>query len=203
MNVQITIDIVCVWSYLAYRRFQHVLAEVRSGGASIDVHFRPFQLDPRATVSGEPKRELERKLFGPDFDPAAAVADLNALGADRGAAFASDAVWSNTFEAHRLIAVASAQALAEPMVERLFRAHHAEGANIAHRATLQGLADDAGVDWSDDLADQTRAALDAVRHEGTRGVPVFAIDGTRPLVGDQSEEAFHAALARWREFSAS
>lgn len=196
MDVEITIDIVCSWSYLTYRRFQHVLAEVRGQGAEVNVRFRPFQLDPSATVAGVPKQEVERRYFGPDFDHVAAAEELSQLGAAVGATFRPGAIWANTFEAHRLIAVASQQGRGEQMTARLFRAHHAERVNVADRQALRTLAGEVGVRWSDDLAEETRQAMTSVRRSGVRGVPVLRFAGGTPLVGDRSEAALREAFER-------
>jgi predicted DsbA family dithiol-disulfide isomerase len=194
-HVEITFDVGCTWSYLAYARFQRAAARFRDGGGTLDVAFRPFQLDPGASPEGEPKREVHRRHFGADFDHEGAMDEMSALGADLGLAFGHDAVWADSFEAHRLVAVASAQGRGEAVVERLFRAHHAEGLNIGDEAVLRRLAEETGVAWSDDGADGVRAELARVRADGIRGVPVFAFAGSRvPLVGDQSEAALDAAL---------
>ncbi|WP_166345850.1 DsbA family oxidoreductase [Phytoactinopolyspora limicola] len=194
MRVEVTIDLVCVWSYLSYARFQRVAGEYRDGGGELDVVFRPFQLDPTATSEGVPKHEVERRYFGADFDAEAAVAELNVLGADVGVSFGRHTIWTNTFEAHRLISVASDQGLGEQMVERLFRAQNTDEVNIADRSVLTRLAAEVGVRWSDAGANAVRAELDKVRRSGIRGVPVFAFDGAVPLVGSQSERAFRQAL---------
>ncbi|NYJ34809.1 DsbA family protein [Nocardiopsis aegyptia] len=194
-HVEITFDVGCTWSYLAYTRFQRAAARFRDEGGVLDVAFRPFQLDPGASPHGEPKREVHRRHFGADFDHEGAMDEMSALGADLGLVFGHDAVWADSFEAHRLVAVASAQGHGEAMVERLFRAHHSEGLNIGDEAVLRRLAQETGVAWSAAGADGVRAELARVRADGIRGVPVFAFSGTRvPLVGDQSEAALDAAL---------
>jgi predicted DsbA family dithiol-disulfide isomerase len=178
MRVDVTIDLVCVWSYLSYTRFQRVVGAFRDLGSEIEVVFRPFQLDPSATTAGEPKRDVERRYFGPDFDADAAVAELNELGSELGIGFGHDTVWSNTFDAHRLIAMASDQGVGEEMVARLFRAHHAEELNVADRDVLTKLAAEVGVTWRHGGEARLRAELEQVRRSGIRGIPVFTFDGT-------------------------
>ncbi|MFC9971586.1 DsbA family protein [Spirillospora sp. NPDC127200] len=192
VQVEIVLDIPCVWSYFAFARFRRAAARHRARGGEVAVRFPPFQLDPGATAAGEPKLEVLRRAFGDRTDDA--VAGITAKAAEEGLVFRhAGAVMSNTFEAHRLIAVAAGQGRAEAMVERLFRAHHTDGLNVADPAVLRRLAAEAGVAWSDGLAAETRAELDRVRASGVRGVPVFAVDG-RELPGAQSEEVLLAAL---------
>ncbi|MFB4315811.1 SgcJ/EcaC family oxidoreductase [Actinomadura sp. 21ATH] len=192
-TVEFVLDIPCVWSYFAFARLRRALARFRAEGGRAEVVFRPYQLSPDATVAGEPKTEVLRRAFG--GDPAEAIAAITAKAAGEGLEFRHDrAVFSNTFEAHRLVRVAAAQGRGEEMVERLFRAHHTDELNIADVDVLKGLAAEAGVGWSDEGAEETRRELDRVRRSGVRGVPVLRF-GDRPQVsGALTEEEFLAAL---------
>ncbi|MGK5553467.1 DsbA family oxidoreductase [Actinomadura kijaniata] len=192
MRIEMVLDVPCVWSYFAFARLQRAAARFRERGGELEVAFLPFQLQPDATVEGEPKVAALRRAFGDATEDA--VAGITAKAADEGLTFRhAGAVMSNTFEAHRLIAVASEQGRGEAMVERLFRAHHTDELNVADPAVLRRLAAEAGVVWSDAKAGETRAALERVRASGVRGVPVFSVDGRR-LVGARSEEDLLAAF---------
>ncbi|MEV4009851.1 DsbA family oxidoreductase [Nonomuraea angiospora] len=191
--VTFVFDIPCVWSYFGFTRLQRALARFRAEGGRADVAFRPFQLDPNASVEGELKIDVLRRAFGDEAE--SAVAGITAMAAEEGLRFRHDkAIYSNTFEAHRLIAVAARQGLGEEMVERLFRAHHADELNIADVDTLKALAEEIGVHWSDEGAEETRAELGGVRRSGVRGVPVFRFAGLPALSGAQSEQVLLAAL---------
>lgn len=193
MDVEFVFDVPCVWSYFAYARFQRAAARIRGEGGEVTVRFRPFQLDPRATVDGEPKIDVLRRAFGAGADDA--VAGIESKAASEELTFRHrNAVWSNTLAAHRLIAVAAGQGRGEAMVERLFRAHHTDELNVADPATLRRLADEVGVAWQDGGDDDVRAELARVRAEGVRGVPVFRIAG-RTLNGAPSEETLHQAMS--------
>ncbi|MFC6886694.1 MULTISPECIES: DsbA family oxidoreductase [Actinomadura] len=194
MRVEIVLDVPCVWSYFAFTRFERVAERFRARGGVLDVGFLPYRLAPDATVEGEPKTEVLRRAFGDGTSDA--IAGITAKAAEEGLTFRHEgAVMSNTFDAHRLIAVASAHGRGEAMVERLFRAHHTDALNVADPATLRSLAAEIGVPWSDGAAaGETRAALERVRASGVRGVPVFLIGGRPPLAGAQSEEALAAEL---------
>ncbi|WP_067486402.1 DsbA family oxidoreductase [Actinomadura hibisca] len=194
VQIEIVLDVPCVWSYFAFARFERAAARHRARGGEVAVRFLPYQLDPDATVEGEPKLAVLRRSFGDRTDDA--VTGITAKAAEEGLTFRhAGAVMSNTFEAHRLIAVAAGQGRAEAMVERLFRAHHTDGLNVADPAVLRRLAAEAGVEWSDGLAAETRAELARVRATGIRGVPVFSVNG-RQLPGAQSEETLYAALQK-------
>ncbi|MBQ1074037.1 DsbA family protein [Micromonospora sp. C31] len=193
MDVQFVFDVPCVWSYLAYARFQRAAARIRAEGGEVTVRFRPFQLDPRATVDGEPKIDVLRRAFGAEADDAVAGIESKAL--SEGLTFCHrHAVWSDTLPAHRLIAVAARQGRGEAMVERLFRAHHTDELNIADQATLRRLADEVGVAWRDGGDDDVRAELARVRAEGVRAVPVFRLAGRTPH-GALSEQTLYQEMS--------
>lgn len=194
VKVDFTFDVPCVWSYFAFTRLQRALTRFRAEGGLAEVVFHPFQLAPEATREGELKVEVLRKAFG--GDPAQAVAEITELAADEGLALHHDkAIFSNTFEAHRLVALASSQGLGEQMAERLFRAHHTDELNVADPDTLQRLAAEVGVRWSDEGAARTRADLDRVRRSGIQGVPVLRFADQPATSGVPSEQAMLAALA--------
>jgi predicted DsbA family dithiol-disulfide isomerase len=194
MRVEIVLDVPCVWSYFGFTRFERAAARFRAAGGDLEVAFLPYQLAPGATAEGELKVDVLRRSFGDDVDKA--IAGITAKAVEEGLEFHHErAIYSNTFEAHRLIALASAQGLGEPMVERLFRAHHTDELNVGDLGVLQKLAAEVGVEWSEDGAETVRAGLDRVRRLGIRGIPVFLVGDGR-LHGAQSEEALVEALER-------
>jgi len=67
-----------------------------------------------------------------------------------------DARPTNTFDAHRLIALASSQGKSAAMSERLFRAYFSDGLLVSDHQILASLANEIGVEdvaslWSSDL----------------------------------------------------
>lgn len=193
-EVTITLDVMCSASYLAYVRFQRAAARFRVAGGDLEVRFVPFQLAPDASTEGEPIRDVHRRVFGPDVDREterfARVAARDGLVLDH-----DRILVTNTFDAHRLIGLAADQGRAEETVERLFRAYFSEGENLGDPGTLQRLAADVRVRWSEDGADATRAALATVARDGVRSIPVFAFPGGVTLRGSRTEAEFDAALA--------
>ena len=199
VTVQMIFDIPCVWSYFAYARFERVLGRSRADGGQVEVAFRPYQLDPDATVEGELRVDMLRRAFGADAQRS--ITEITALATREGLIFHHErAIHANTFEAHRLIAVASAQGLGEAMVERLFRAHHTDQLNCADLDTLKALAAEIGVAWSDDGAAETRARrLCLTRRFGSGGIPVFLFEDRPALVGTPTEASLLAALKKPRD----
>lgn len=189
----IVLDVICAHSYLGYTRFARAADRMRTLGVRVEVDFLPFELAPGASAEGQPLLAVLEQVFGAqaaaDTARFAEYAALDGLTLDYGRAIAT-----GTFEAHRLIARAAAQGKAEPMVERLFRAHFTDGLHIGDPVTLAGLAAEIGVTADASGAGELRARLAGVRGRGITGVPVFLIGDLPPLTGAQPEEALLAAL---------
>lgn len=71
---------------------------------------------------------------------------------------------TNTFDAHRVIALAATQDLQVEMLERLFRAYFSEGLLVSDRATLATLAAEVRVAGVGEMLASSVFA-DAVRHD--------------------------------------
>jgi predicted DsbA family dithiol-disulfide isomerase len=193
VKVEMVLDVPCVWSYFGFTRLRRARDRVVARGEQVELTFAPFELIPDATVEGEPKVEAMRRTFGDDVQMA--IDGITKFAATQGLEFRhAGAVIAKTTQAHRLIALAAAQGLGEPMVERLFRAHHTDELNVADRVILRRLADEVGVAWTDDGAEALRARLDRIRLSGVRGVPVYRFDDGSELFGDQSEDTLFEAL---------
>jgi predicted DsbA family dithiol-disulfide isomerase len=192
-RVAIVLDPACIWSYLAYTRFARAAARRRAEGDAVEVTFRPFQVDPQATTEGEPLTDVLRRLFGDKMEQQKAHATT--LAEADGLAMNFDlTVHANTFQSHRLIALAAKQGQSERMVERLFRAYHSEGLNVADPDVLAKLAAEAGLTMHADGADELRAEMQEVLRSGVRGVPVFLFEDGPTLTGAPTEDTLREAL---------
>ena len=118
--------------------------------------------------------------------------------------FSRGQVRVTTLPAHRLMWLAAREGDAGAVGEALFRAHFAEGRNLADPATLVeagaagGLAAErirACLDSDEGLA-EVRAELAQAQAMGIRAVPTFVIDGRFAVQGAQPPELFAQALRR-------
>ncbi|MEV4248287.1 DsbA family protein [Streptosporangium canum] len=193
VHAQIVLDVICAHSYLGYSRFIRAADRLRSEDVEVTVEVLPFELAPGASTEGQPLLAVLEQTFGPEA--AAGTASFAARAALEGLRFEyGKAIATGTFEAHRLIASAVLQHKAEPMVERLFRAHFTDGLHIGDPATLARLAAEVGVVMDGVPTGELHAQLDWVRRLGITGVPVFLIQALPPLTGTQSENTLFAAL---------
>ncbi|WP_331765259.1 DsbA family protein (plasmid) [Streptomyces sp. NBC_01384] len=193
-TVQVVVDIACAHSYVGVTRLARAVERRRAAGETVEVSFLPFQLAPHASGAATPLLEALKRHLGPGAREGAARMAADAA-ADGLTLDYERALATNTFEAHRLIALAAAQGLQEEMTERLFRAHFTDGLHIGDPATLAALAAEVGVTFSDAGREELEAVLDRVRSLGVRGVPVFFFGDGTVLSGSQSEQVLDAALA--------
>src|SRR3954454_24987509 len=147
MQVEIWSDIACPWCYIGKRRFEEALASFEHRDR-VRVTWRSFELDPDAPHEREGDRaeHLARK-YGSSGEHARAMQDhMTDQAAAEGLHFDFEIARSGTtFDAHRLLLLASAHAVQDAMKERLMRAYLGEGELISDHATLTRLASEAGL----------------------------------------------------------
>jgi predicted DsbA family dithiol-disulfide isomerase len=193
VHTQIVVDVICAHSYLGYTRFARAADRLRTEGVEVTVEFLPFELAPGASTEGRPLLAVLEQTFGPEA--VAGTAPFAERAAREGLRFEyGKAIATGTFEAHRLIADADRQNKAEPMTERLFRAHFTDGLHIGDARTLARLAAEIGVVMDGFPPGELQARLDRVRRLGVTGVPVFLIGTLPPLTGSQTENTLFTAL---------
>ncbi|MEV0229374.1 DsbA family oxidoreductase [Nonomuraea sp. NPDC050786] len=193
MKVEIFSDVVCPWCYIGHARFLKAAEQFRAKGGTIDVTMRPYELNPDASVEGEPLIPALERKFGPNARQM--VERVTEVAAGEGLEMDQDrAVSASTFEAHRLIEVAQRQGRGKEMTERLFRAYFSEGLNVADADVLAKLAAEVGVEDRGEGAEQVREQLGRARALGISGVPLFLFEGKYAVSGAQPEETFAAAI---------
>lgn len=184
MTVTIYSDFLCPWCYIGKRRIATALASVPDGKRpSID--WRSYQLAPdKDDVPGATAAEEMRGWYGED-QAHARIERIRALGAAEGIELNLHLARPvSSFNAHRLHKRAISRGLGEEMSERLFRAYHTEGLNIADTHVLERLGTEAGLERDEVVSllsgtayiDEIEAdARDAARL-GVRSVPSLLID---------------------------
>jgi predicted DsbA family dithiol-disulfide isomerase len=203
MQVEIWSDVVCVWCYIAKRRFEEALGGF-AGRDDVEVTWRSFELDPEG--SRDPI-DLTRLLAEKYDIHAEEAAERHARSTATAAGVGLEihlgqALSGNTFDAHRLIHLARSHGLQAEMQERLFGAYFSDGLPISDRDTLVAQAAAVGLD-----ADEARAMLESDRFAaevrddeqtasrfGISGVPFFVLDRKLAVSGAQPAEVFLGAL---------
>ncbi|HEY1222051.1 MAG TPA: DsbA family oxidoreductase [Acidimicrobiales bacterium] len=202
--VDVWSDVVCPFCYLGNRQLSGALDRFENREAVI-VRHRAFELDPSAPRDYNLSLpELLAKKYSMPVERARALNDRL-----EGEASALGLTWSmkdarptNTFDAHRLIALASSQAKGAAMSERLFRAYFSDGLLVSDQSTLTTLANEVGIDdvsslWTNELfANDVRADEAAAMELGITGVPALLIDEKFMVVGAQGGDHILDVLTR-------
>src|SRR4051812_48707032 len=119
MKVEIWSDVVCPWCYIGKRRFEAALARFDHAD-EVEIVFRPYQLDPRASSVATPALDGYARKFG-GHDQAVKITQhlAETAAADGVTLDFARALRANTFDAHRLLWLAGEQGMQVPMKERL------------------------------------------------------------------------------------
>lgn len=204
MRIDIWSDVVCPWCWIGKHRFLRGVALLGADAPPLQVHWHPFQLDPDAGSEPVPLRQVYAAKFGGAERTAQLLSQTQATARAEGLAMDFDRgqVKVTTLPAHRLMWLAAREGDAGAVNEALFRAHFAEGRNLADPQTLiaagaaGGLAPErvlALLDSDQGLA-EVRAQLGQAQAMGIRAVPTFVIAGRYAVQGGQAPEVFAQAL---------
>ncbi len=200
--VDVWSDVVCPFCYLGQRQLRDAL-ERFDARDTVVVRHHAFELDPHATRAYP--GSLDEMLAAKYSMPLAQAHALNQRVVD--AASHLGMQWNldiarptNTFDAHRVIALATAQGRGSAMSERLFRAYFSEGELISDVATLVNMAAQVGVTGADvvllgdDYTDAVRQDEHLAARIGITGVPALIFDGSLHVSGAQGSDAMLDAL---------
>jgi predicted DsbA family dithiol-disulfide isomerase len=202
--VEMWSDVVCPFCWIGKRHYEEAVRRLGAPNGFRLVQ-RAFELNPAAGAPMPVYDYLAKKYGGGPEWGRAMTRRVAAMGANAGLTFDFDrALAVNTFDAHRVVRLATERGLGDAVVERLMRAHFAEGADVSDRATLARLAVEAGLDAasveetlrSDAYAKEVRADEAKAGEIGVGGVPFFVVDGRYAVYGAQPVEHFASVLAK-------
>jgi len=205
VTIDVVSDIVCPWCYLGKARLELAIAEVQ-GEVGVDVNWRPYQLDPDANSTGTDYRtHLINKLGGAErLDEMEDT--LRQHDREIGVTFRFEniKVRANTLDAHRLLhwAAIEGREIQDRVATALFKAHFEDGANVADRDVLIGIAEQCGLapavitNLLASDADKAKVLdeIEAARQMGVNGVPFLIFDGQYAVSGAQLPEVLAEAL---------
>jgi predicted DsbA family dithiol-disulfide isomerase len=206
VTVDVISDVVCPWCYVGKRRLEAAVAKAE---LPVELHWRPFQLDPTIPSTGLDRNAYLTGKFG-SLDKVAAIHErLAETGRAVNIPFRFDAITRapNTLDAHRLIRWASSGGRQDAVVEALFRAYFIEGRDIGDSKDLVRIAGSCGMDEitvhrllasGADSADVQEEVATAGRL-GVTGVPFFIFAGRYAVPGAQDADVLAAAIVKAKE----
>jgi predicted DsbA family dithiol-disulfide isomerase len=197
-------DVVCPFCYLGSRQLATAL-ETFEHRDEVVVRHRAFELDPRQpAVIGRPLEELVAEKYQIPVERSRELHhQLEEQAGTYGMTWSfADAKATNSFDAHRLIALSSTQGLGEAMSQRLFAAYFSDGLLISDHDVLDALADEVGVEganalWtSDAFTAEVRADEVEASELGISGVPAMLMDHKFMVLGAQGTDKIADFLQR-------
>jgi predicted DsbA family dithiol-disulfide isomerase len=202
--IDIWSDVVCPFCYLGTRQLAEALSHFEHRD-DVELRHRAFELDPSSKLHYDASLEelVARKYSMPVSSVQAMHTRMQGEARELGMEWSlGTAQPTNTFDAHRVIALAATQGLANETSERLFRAYFCEGELISDHDALGELASQVGVTgvdelWGDDaFAADVRADEAAAQELGITGVPCLLLDGKFMVVGAQGSHQILDVLRR-------
>lgn len=203
-SIDVWSDVVCPFCYLGARQLEQALEQFEHRDEAA-VSYHAFELDPNTPLGlDQTLEELVAKKYDMPVERARELHHrLEAQAQELGVTMAFDTARpTNTFDAHRLIALSATQGLSGPMSQRLFKAYFSEGLLISDHDQLNELASEVGVVdaptlWMNDVfANEVRADENAAMELGITGVPALLIDSKFMVLGAQGSEQILDVLRR-------
>jgi predicted DsbA family dithiol-disulfide isomerase len=202
LRLDIVSDVVCPWCYIGKRRIENALALV--GDIPVEVHWRPFFLNPWVPREGVSREEYLTAKFGSVEAYKGIAGRVTAAAAEEGLAYHPELVkrQPNTIDCHRLIHWAEAKGKAGQMKQRLMELYFRDGGDLTDIDVLVKAAADCGLD-ADDIrrrlaSDEDVALISAHAKEasdkGISGVPTFVFAQKYAVSGAQAPEQLAAAI---------
>lgn len=207
VSLELWSDLVCPWCWISKRRVEAAIAAFERPH-DVTMRMRSFELDPLVPV-GERlgvAEHLGRKYGGGVEGGRLMNAHVSDVAVGDGLTFDwHTAVRANTFDAHRLCALAlemGGPALQSAAYERFHAAHFSEGLAIDDHEVLQRLAAEAGLDErrvaavlaGDDYAERVREDDQLAASMGVTSVPFLLANGRAAISGARSVEDYLALL---------
>jgi predicted DsbA family dithiol-disulfide isomerase len=211
LKIDFVSDVSCPWCVIGLRALDEAIARV-GNDITTDIHFQPFELNPKMAAEGQEITEHITEKYG--ITPAQAHANrenIRVRGADLGFKFATATEAGggrsriyNTFDAHRLLHWAETQGpgLQKALKEALFKAYFTDGQSPGSPDVLVCVAGEVGLDAarargvlaSGEYADDVREREQFYLSQGISSVPAVIINDRHLISGGQPVEVFEQAL---------
>jgi len=197
-------DVVCPWCFIGKRRLEKALA--LRPNIPIEVHFRPYFLNPWVPREGMSREDYLTTKFGSPERYRAIGGRVSAAAAAEGLIYAPDKITRqpNTLDCHRLILWAGETGNAGRMKQRLMDVYFTEGGDLSDRDVLVEVAAASGLDAaearrrlaSDRDIERVAKEAESAKEAGIDGVPCFVLGGVIAVQGAQTPDHLVQAIDR-------
>lgn len=203
ITLDIVSDVVCPWCYIGKTRLEKALALLDD--VDVQVHWRPYFLNPWIPREGIERREYLEKKFGSVEAYMPTAARVAAAAAEDGLTYNYTALsrQPNTIDCHRLILWAG-EDKAAAMKQAIMNAYFRDGDDLTDPETLVRIAAANGLD-ADEVrrklaSDEDVAAIEqsarAAADAGVSGVPTFIFSDRYAVSGAQAPDVLAGAVRK-------
>ena len=211
MKIDFVSDVACPWCAVGLNSLERALERI-GDGLDVELHFRPFELNPQLGPEGEDAAEHLARTYG--LTPQQLERNRAAIrqrGADVGFTFGDRTRIWNTFDAHRLLHWAGLEGRQRELKHALLEAYHGRGENPGAHDVLLQLAREVGLDverarevlTSGRYAAEVRAEEQHWQQLGIHSVPSVIVNDRHLIQGGQPPEVFEQALRQITQAAAA
>eukprot|EP00386_Alphamonas_edax_P004825 GDKI01015203.1.p1 GENE.GDKI01015203.1~~GDKI01015203.1.p1 ORF type:complete len:218 (-),score=75.84 GDKI01015203.1:24-677(-) len=205
VRVDVISDTVCPWCFVGKTRLEKAIQMLKQKRpeVAVEVHWRPYQLDPTASTVAQSKRQVYIAKFGEARVNAIMPMMAQTFQKEGMPPFTVEGMTGSTFDSHRLIHWAGkhhGNSAQNKLVDRLFRSYFCEAQTICDREVLVKAAEAVGLQGarefleSGEYAEEVKKELRWGMAKGVRGVPHFIFENTFELGGAQEPDVMCEAL---------
>ncbi len=202
LTIDIVSDVVCPWCYIGKHRIEEALKQVAD--VPVEVHWRPFFLNPWVPREGISREEYLTTKFGSVEAYKGIAGRVVAAAAEEGLSYRPELVarQPNTIDCHRLIYWAEAVGKSAEMKQRLMELYFRDGGDLTDINVLVQAAADCGLDAEDvrrrlatdeDVALVSGNAQEAA-DKGISGVPTYVFAHKYAVSGAQDPQMLARAI---------
>ena len=198
IELDIFSDTVCPWCYIGKKRLENALNKYKN--LVIKQTWRPFQLNPGMPPDGMDRQEYLISKFGSSDAAKTVYENIYEEGVKEGINFNFDLieVTPNSFNSHRLLALAYNANIQEKVLDDLFESYFLHGKDIGDPNILLQIAIKHNInaeEFKSYLSDQENIeplANEAIQAKkmGINSVPTFIVNKQIVINGAQTSENF-------------
>lgn len=208
LKIDFVSDVSCPWCAVGLGALEEALRKLQSENVKAELHFQPFELNPRMGPEGQDIGEHITEKYGATLEQQAQNRNnIRARGAEVGFAFNPEGrgrIW-NTFDAHRLLHWAGVEGTPDQqhaLKKAMLAACHTRSEAMGHHDVLLGCVREVGLDEaraqailaSDEFAQDVREREAFYQSHGIHSVPAVIINDRHLISGGQPAAVFEQAL---------
>lgn len=207
LKIDFVSDVSCPWCAVGLGALEEALGKLQ-GEVSAELHFQPFELNPKMGAEGQDIGEHLTQKYGSTAAQQVQIREtIRARGAEVGFVFNPEGrgrIW-NTFDAHRLLHWASlegAPGQQHALKKALLAACHTRSEAMGDHGVLLACVREVGLDEvraqailaSDEFAQAVREREGFYTSVGIHSVPAVIINDQHLISGGQPAAVFEQAL---------